>query len=174
MLGLLSFCSTTSQRPKGTQYRGSSDIKAGVDVAFAITCVKQEKTVSFQCFKNRFGEETRITIRPRLDDGGGFEVTSDPMILRQREAEAAVLGMIQGQPGISQSEIVKRAGLPVHKARSLLKIGEGTRWRTEQGPRGRLEYHALTADSSFSGFQYCRVEKLKSSNGEFSVIEGEV
>lgn len=161
-------------KAEGTQYRGSSDIKAGVDVAFAVTYDKQEKTPSLQCFKNRFGEETSITCKPKLDDGCGFEVTSDPMILQQREADAALLSIIQGQPGIIQSEIVKRAGLPVHKARSILKRGEGTRWQTEPGPRNSLEYHPLTADSSFSVLQPYSTEKLKRSNGEFRVIEGEV
>lgn len=161
-------------KAEGTQYRGSSDIKAGVDVAFAVSCDKEEGTISLQCFKNRFGEETRITIRPRLEDGGGFEVTSDPITLRQREADTAVLSIIQGQPGISQNEIVKRAGLPVHKARSILKRGEGTQWRSELGPRGRLEYHSLPADSSFSAFQPYSTENLRSSGEEFRVIEGEV
>ncbi len=161
-------------KAEGTQYRGSSDIKAGVDVAFAITSDKLEKTILLQCFKNRFGEETAITIKQKLDDGGGFEVTSDPLILRLHEAETAVLGIVQAQPGISQSEIVKLSGSPHHKVRSTLKQGEGKLWRTEQGPRGRLGYHPLTADSSFSAFQPYSTENLKSSTGEFGVIQGEL
>jgi hypothetical protein len=161
-------------KAEGTQYRGSSDIKAGVDIAFAITCEKQEKTVSFQCFKNRFGEETRITIKPKVDEGGAFEVTSDPMIVRQHDEERAVLGIVEAQPGIIQTQIVKQADLPVHKVLAILQRGEGTLWRTEKGPRGRLEYHPLTADSSFSAFQPYSTENLKSSSGEFNVIEGEI
>jgi len=161
-------------KAEGALFRGSSDIKAGVDVAFAISCDKGEKSVTLQCFKNRFGEETAITVKPKLDEGAGFEVTSDPLILRQREAELVVLRVIQGRPGISQTDVVKWANLPLHKVRSILEKGDGTQWRTERGPRNRLEYYPLAADLSFSTFQPYSTEKLKSSNEEFSVIEGEV
>ena len=161
-------------KAEGTQYRGSSDILAGVDLAFAVTCDKEKQLLTLQCFKNRFGEETAITIKPKLDDGGGFEVTSDPMILRQHEADTVVLRIIQAQPGINQSEILKRAGLPHHKALCTLKRGIEKLWRTKKGLRGRLEYYPLTVGSSFSAFQPYSTENLKSSSGEVSVIEGEV
>lgn len=161
-------------KAEGTQYRGSSDIKAGVDVAFAITHEKEQKVLTVQCFKNRFGEEIAITIKPKLDDGGGFEVTRDPALQREHDAEGVVLRIVQGQTGISQSQIVRLARLPVHKTRSILKRGEGKLWRTEHGPRGRLAYHPLSSDSSFSAFQPYSPEKLKSSSAELGVIEGEL
>jgi predicted ATP-dependent serine protease len=161
-------------KAEGTQYRGSSDIKAGVDVAFAVAYEKEQRVLTVQCFKNRFGEEVSMTIKPKLDDGGGFEVSQDPALQRVHEQEQVVLGIVRAEPGVSQSQIVKMAKLPSHKARSILKRGEGTLWRTEQGPRGRLGYYPLTSDSSFSAFQPYSSENLKSSHMELGVIEGEL
>jgi hypothetical protein len=161
-------------KAEGTQYRGSSDIKAGVDVAFAVTYAKEEETLTIQCFKNRFGEEPTITVKPQLDNGKPFEVTQDQALRQKHEAEQTLLTIIKGQPGVIQGEIVKMGGLPFQKARLILKRGEGALWRTEQGPRGRLEYYPLTSDSSFSALQPYSSEKLKSSSLESGVIEGEL
>jgi hypothetical protein len=161
-------------KAEGTQYRGSSDIKAGVDVAFAVTYEKEQKLLTVQCFKNRFGEEIAVTIKPKLEDRVGFEVSRDPALQRAHEEERVVLSIVQEEPGISQSQVVKLARLPVHKARSILKRGEGTLWRTEQGPRGRLQYSPIGKDSSFSAFQTYSTEKLKSSTEDLGVIEGEL
>jgi hypothetical protein len=53
-------------KAEGAQYRGSSDIKAGIDVGFSITYEKEQTTVTIQCFKNRFGEEATIRPGPRF------------------------------------------------------------------------------------------------------------
>jgi archaellum biogenesis ATPase FlaH len=161
-------------KAEGTQYRGSSDIKAGVDVAFAVTYEKEQKTLTIQCFKNRFGEEATITVKPQLDNGEAFEITQDQALRREHEAGQMLRKIIEGQPGVNQGEIVRMSGLPAHKARSILKRGEATLWQTEQGPRGRLDYHPLTSDSSFSAFQPYGPEKLKSSSEALNVIEGEL
>ena len=161
-------------KAEGTQYRGSSDIKAGVDVAFAVTYEKEQETLTIQCFKNRFGEEPAITVKPQLDNGNPFEVTQDQALRRKHEAEQMLLKIIEGQPGVNQGEIVGMGGLPVQKTRLILKRGVGRLWRTEQGPRGRLDYYSLTSDSSFSAFQPYSPEKLKSSSVELAVIEGEL
>jgi DnaB helicase-like protein/AAA domain-containing protein len=161
-------------KAEGTQYRGSSDIKAGVDVAFAVTYEKEQKTLTIQCFKNRFGEEPTITVKPQPGNGEAFEVTQDQALRREHEAGQMLRKIIEGQPGVNQGEIVRMSGLPAHKARSILKRGEGTLWRADQGPRGRLDYHPLTSDSSFSAFQPYSPEKLKRSSEERHLIEGEL
>lgn len=139
-------------KAEGTQYRGSSDIKAGVDMAFAVAYDKEQQVLTVQCFKNRYGEEIAVILKPRLEDGVGFEVSQDPLLQREHEEEKVVLQIVQGKPGITQSQILNLAGLPVHRARSILSRGEGTRWRTEKGPRGRLEYYPVTSDLSFFSF----------------------
>jgi DnaB-like helicase N terminal domain/AAA domain len=161
-------------KAEGTQYRGSSDIKAGVDVAFAVTHEKEQEALTIQCFKNRFGEESKITVRPKIDSGKLFEVTEDQTLKRGHEEEQMLCKIIESQPGLNQGEIVEKSGMPVHKARSILKRGEGSLWRTELGPRGRRDYHPLTSDSSFSAFPPYSPEKLKSSSvalsGELRVL----
>jgi len=161
-------------KAEGTQYRGSSDIKAGVDVAFAVAHERESGNVTVQCFKNRFGDEPSITVKPQFETGAGFEVTQDPALQRQHEEERVLLSIIEERPGVSQSQIVQQAGLPVHKVRSILKTGVGVLWRVEQGPRGRLGYHLLNSDPSSSAFQVYSTEKLKSSTEQLHIIEGEV
>jgi hypothetical protein len=140
-------------KAEGTQYRGSSDIKAGVDVAFAVIREKEPKTLTFQCFKNRFGEEPTITVKSLLEDGGGFEVTQDQALQREQEEEQMLWKIIEGQPGVNQSEIVEMGVLPVNKTRSTLKRGEGRLWQTELGPRGSLHYVPIRHDSSSSALR---------------------
>lgn len=153
-------------KAEGTQYRGSSDIKAGVDLAFAVNYEKQQEIISVQCFKNRFGADLVIAIRPRLGKGASFELTREPTLQREYEEAGIVLGVIQEQPGISQSQILQLAGLPIHKTRSILKSGERKLWRTAVGPHGRLDYHPLAAESSFSPIQPIVAEKLKGPGAE--------
>jgi hypothetical protein len=161
-------------KAEGTQYRGSSDIKAGVDVAFAVIYEKEQKTLTIQCFKNRFGEEPTMTVKPQLDNGEAFQVTEDQALRREHEAEQKLREIIKDRPGLNQGEIVEMSGLPVHKTRSIMKLGENRLWRTEPGPRGRLQYYPIEGDSSFSAFQPYSPEKLKSSCEELNVIEGEL
>jgi len=99
-------------KAEGTQYRGSSDIKAGVDVAFAVAHERESGNVTVQCFKNRFGDEPSITVKPQFETGAGFEVTQDPALQRQHEEERVLLSIIEERPGVSQSQIVQQAGLP--------------------------------------------------------------
>lgn len=161
-------------KAEGTQYRGSGDIKAGVDVAFAITYEKEEGTLRIQCFKNRFGEEPTITVKPQLENSEAFEVTQDRALRREHEAEETIHKIIEGQPGMNQTQIVQLGCLPLHRTRTILKRGDGTRWCTKQGQRGQLQYFPIMGDSSFSAFQPYSPEKLKSSAEGLGIIEGEL
>jgi hypothetical protein len=86
-------------KPKGdgSQYRGSSDIRAGVDVAFAVSAAASSldaeaaapgrsapaRLLKFACFKNRLAPEFALTLRPELADvappfwAAGLGVASD-------------------------------------------------------------------------------------------------
>jgi hypothetical protein len=161
-------------KAEGSPYRGSTDIKAGVDVALSVVSEKNQKTLTLKCFKNRFGEEIAVSIKPRLESGDGFEVSEDPALQRAHEEENVVLGIIRQEPGLSQEQVVKQSQLPLHKTRSILQRGEGSLWRIESGPRGRHSYYPLDSDPSFSDFQPYSPEKLKSSNEGTHEIEGEL
>jgi DnaB-like helicase N terminal domain/AAA domain len=161
-------------KAEGAQYRGSSDIKAGVDVAFALTYDREQKALTVQCFKNRFQEESTITVKPQLDNDVAFEVVQDQALQRECQANQTLRKVIEGRPGLNQGEIVEMGGLSVRKTRLILKQGEGILWRTELGPRGRLQYFPIGDDSSFSAFQPYSTENLKSSAEELRVIEGDL
>jgi len=160
-------------KAEGAHYRGSSDIKAGVDLGFAIAYDEDERIITVGCFKNRFGEEIRIALKPRFGTRAVFDVTSDPAFEHERQDEQTVRGIIAMQSHVSQSQIIEQAGLPAHKTRAILKRGEGTLWWSERGSRGRLDYDLIGTDSSFSAFQTYSSENLKSSSGELN-LEGEL
>ena len=83
-----------------------------MDVAFAVAHERESGNVTVQCFKNRFGDEPSITVKPQFETGAGFEVTQDPAFQRQHEEERVLLSIIEERPGVSQSQIVQQAGLP--------------------------------------------------------------
>jgi len=149
-------------------------IKAGVDLCFDITFDKAQQIITMECFKNRFGEEIKIALKPRLGRSAAFEVTSDPCLESDRKTERAVGEIIERRPGLSQGEIIEQADMPQHKTRAILKCGEGTLWRTEKTAHGRLNYYPLKQDSSFSAFQPYSPERLKSSVEGSGVREGMV
>jgi hypothetical protein len=161
-------------KPKneGARYRGTGDIKAGVDLCFDITFDKTQQIITMECFKNRFGEEIKIALKPQFGKNEVFKITSDPTFESDRTEERIVRGIIEKFSPLSQMEILEQAGLPKHKTRAILKRGEGTLWRSERAPRGRLDYYPLKPDASFSAFQPFNPEKLNSSPEGARVIEG--
>ena len=67
-----------------------------MDVAFAVAHERESGNVTVQCFKNRFGDEPSITVKPQFETGAGFEVTQDPALQRQHEEERVLLSSPQG------------------------------------------------------------------------------
>jgi hypothetical protein len=126
-------------KSEASRYRGSSDILGGVDVAFAVSRDRDAGLIKLQCFKSRFAAEFNVTLRPELDSRAGF-VLADPLAASREAADVEILRrLIATQPGLSQSEIVRQAGLPRHRCIHLLRREEGN-WRSEQGPRGAIRY----------------------------------
>jgi hypothetical protein len=68
-------------KASGTKYRGSTDILAAVDVAFAIdkNTQKDRIVLTLDCYKHRQVEEFDLTLRPDLENGR-FEVIDDPRL----------------------------------------------------------------------------------------------
>ena len=157
-----------------THYRGSSDIKAGVDLCFAVNHDRERNVISIECFKNRFGQETTLAVKPQIGNDDAFDVMQDEALLLEREIEQRLIGLIEREPGLSQSELLKLAGLPLHKGRRALQRGLRRLWRTEQGLHGRLSYYTIGPESTFSVFQSSSSEKLKSSSDQLQTIEGQL
>lgn len=135
-----------------SQYRGSSDIKAGVDVALAVSYDAERDQLAIGCFKNRFGVEFSLTVKPDLQGEAEFKVIEDPGEVLQREHVERLRELIVSTPGLNQSEVIKKSGLPKGRTDSLLKRNEGQLWITRPGPRNsRCYYAAATGEARETG-----------------------
>jgi hypothetical protein len=126
-----------------TKYRGSTDILAGVDVAYSIEVDKAHPgIIKLECFKNRFGEESSVTIQPMLQHGK-FVVVDDPAHKAWQDANRELQILIAAEPGLSQKQLIAKSGLPKHKAQQLLKAGHEKNWAVKRGGRKTLHYYPL-------------------------------
>jgi hypothetical protein len=124
-----------------SQYRGSTDILASVDVAFEITkkTSEHETVLTLSCFKHRFLEEAGLTSTFVLQEGAfqvlesGIKSGSSVFVEKIKEA-------IVNHPGITQADIIKRVGLPETRGRKILKQGDGTEWFSTRGAGKTLRY----------------------------------
>ena len=128
-----------------SQYRGSSDIKAGVDVALAVSYDAERDLLAIRCFKNRFGVEFSLTVKPDLQGEADFKLIEDPGEVLQRQHVERLREIIASTPGLNQSEVIKKSELPKGRADSLLKRYSGQLWVTQSGPRNALCYYAVGA-----------------------------
>jgi hypothetical protein len=126
-----------------SMYRGSSDIKAGVDVAYQITFDQGTGLVTVKCFKNRYAKEVSMTLRPDFDQSGNFIVTQAPEIVAKREQIEQLRELIEREPGLSQNAIVTRSGVPQHRAITLLRGEDGKLWEMRRGDKNARSYFPL-------------------------------
>jgi hypothetical protein len=126
-----------------SKFRGSTDIQAGVDMAFLIQ--RQEGgALRLSCFKNRFGQEFLLTIRPDFEGSGDFVLTASPVEAKQKEAEDRILKVIEQRPGVTQGEVVEATSLPRELVRTTLQRREGALWNAEKGLHNSTHYRART------------------------------
>jgi AAA domain len=130
---------------EASRYGGSSDILGGVDLAFALSRDRDAALLKLQCFKSRFASEFAITVRPELESTGDFALADAPEVSREAADIEALRRLIATQPGLSQRELVKRAGLPLHRGVQLLRKGERRTWRMEQGARKAICYFPVSS-----------------------------
>ncbi|MCL5287747.1 MAG: AAA family ATPase [Acidobacteria bacterium] len=132
-------------KPKGdgSHYRGSSDIRAGVDVAYAVSQDADAGLINFKCFKNRLAPEFALTLRPEIESNGDFAVVETPAASERNGELAKLQKLIEAQPGLTQSELVEQSGLARDRTIRLLKANEGKLWHTERGNGRALKYYPL-------------------------------
>jgi hypothetical protein len=133
-------------KSEASRYRGSSDILGGVDVAVAVSHDRDAGLIRLQCFKSRFAAEFAFTLRPELDAAGGFALADAPGVSREGADVEALRRVIATQPGLSQREVVRGAGLPRNRGIELLRREEGRVWRVERGPHGAALYYPPASD----------------------------
>ena len=131
--------------PKNDAYkfRGSTDILAAVDLAYSLSMNHKTGNLSLNCFKNRFGREFEMVLRPDLENADIVVIQSETGSKDTRELEA-LQKIIRATPGINQTEIVNKAGFPQKHCVDLLKKGlEKHWWSAKKGSRGATEFTVI-------------------------------
>jgi hypothetical protein len=131
----------TGKASTAQQYRGSSDIKASVDVAYLLESLSGNeegiKSLRLKAFKNRLilPETLRTEYRE-----GQFELSGERVLTNREIIER----IVEKNPGASKREIeepAKAAGVGQQRTRELLENGVNQEWLTvEVGARGRQSY----------------------------------
>ncbi len=131
----------TGKASTARQYRGSSDIKASVDVAYLLESLSGTeegiKSLRLKAFKNRLilPETLRIEYR-----GGQFELSGE----RVQTNREIIERIVEKHPGASKrdiEELAKAAGVSQQRIRELLESGVKDGWLdVEIGARGRRSY----------------------------------
>lgn len=133
----------------GSKYRGSSDILAAVDCAYALERVGGD-LLQLHRFKSRFSAETTITLRADLS-AGLFEVTDSPTTVERRDDLATIAQAITANPGITHNRLLGMLGMGRTRATNLLRANEGRLWRTESRERGALAYFPVSVSTGTTG-----------------------
>ncbi len=123
------------------QYRGSSDIKAAVDVAWVLESLSEPdagiRSLRLKAFKNRLTLPETVCIEYQ----DGLFVLSAQRAQTNREI---LERLIAEHPGASRGHMEKlaaAAGIPQKRTRALLDAAARDGWLSvERGPRGRLSY----------------------------------
>jgi len=149
-----------------SEYRGSSDILGGVDVAYTIKKSEGLNALNLKCIKSRFHMETDIPVEIVSDDTSMRFEDATLSIARSREKEEiqqmeAIKEIIQefelqNQKSPNQSELVNQVndklGISKHETRRLLIKGDGRFWKSEGGGKGKPIYYK-SLEATFPPFQ---------------------
>ncbi len=130
-------------KSESSRYRGSSDIHAGVDVAFSLAYDRDAGIVRLECFKNRLAEEFSLTLRPELESSGKFAVVESPAVMRRQAELERLSEIIATEPGLNGSQLVSRTGMNKNRLREFLRRGEGVWWRCEVAGNNSRCYYPL-------------------------------
>jgi len=131
-----------------SKYRGSSDILAGVDMAFSVSQDRQARLIHVRVIKSRFTQEFSLSLRPDFDESGDFVVTEAPSVAREREEVDRLRQIIASEPGLAQQQITEKCGLAKGRARRLLLRYQGKWWRVEPGEHNSKHYYALEGQAA--------------------------
>jgi hypothetical protein len=125
-----------------SKYRGSSDILAGVDMAYTLEA--DQGQLKLNRFKNRFGSERLFTIAADFA-AGKFTLTDSGAAVERREDLAVLRDIIERNPGLSQNKILQLAGLQRTRGHELLTKHTGVLWEMRDGPHSSRLYFLKTA-----------------------------
>jgi len=126
-------------KSESSEYRGSSDILGGVDIAYTIKKSEDDPPVlTLKCIKSRFYSERDITVEVIADDTSlRFEIVQNPDIEDLKTLHDLIAEFKDSMDDLpNQSKIVDKAendfGFKRLKTLKLLKKGEGKFWHSKQ------------------------------------------
>jgi 5S rRNA maturation endonuclease (ribonuclease M5) len=149
-----------------SEYRGSSDILGGVDMAYTIKKSEGLYVLNLKCIKSRFQMEKDIPVEIVSDDVSLRFEDATLRIVQAKEKEEletmeAIRGVIQefqdqhDKPP-NQSELIalvnEKLGISKHDTRPLLIKGKDTFWKSEGGGIGKPIFYK-TFETTFPPFQ---------------------
>jgi hypothetical protein len=131
-------------KTRGSQYRGSTDILAGVDAAFELHREKGkgDPTFTLRCFKHRLIQETTTTIRLNLQKGC-FEALGDLSNAISPDVVEKIQAVIASNYRITQKDLLRKADLPETSGRKILQQGDGIHWVSKRGDGTTLHYRLM-------------------------------
>jgi hypothetical protein len=121
-------------------YRGSSDIGAGVDIAMRMI-QETEGALTLKSSKTRYGPPWEITLKFDLACGG-FETISNPGLQKAKAEFSEIAEHIRTHPGTSKDEVEKafKGKLSQRRVREILVAGAMRHdWKIKIGEHGRKE-----------------------------------
>lgn len=130
-------------KTQNSQYRGSTDILAGVDGAFELRKEKSKNDtiLSLTCFKHRRIQETTIKIRPNWQKGCFEVLDGDGSNSISSAVVDKIKSVIARHRGISQKDLLEQAELPETNGRKILQQGDRVHWRAKRGKGTTLCYY---------------------------------
>jgi AAA domain len=137
----------TGKSHSSKEYRGSSDLKAAVDMAYTVEAKESRgrlHRLRLICFKSRFAPRNNFGLE--FKSGEGFSLVQSASEHEQRDMTAILSGVIEQNQGITQKgiiELTKAEGLPKNAVLRCLKAGGP--WREEKGKGRTLHYYPVQA-----------------------------
>jgi hypothetical protein len=119
-------------------YRGSSEIAAACDIGFSIE--KKKSKIGYDlildCFKSRFNPEAQLKFH--FDAERKLILPSELPIMNTDEQK--LYDAIQKAPGFRGAVYSTMTGINENSTSSLLKSGDGVKWRSEKVGKSILWY----------------------------------
>jgi len=126
-----------------SQYRGSTDILAGVDAAFELHKEKNKNDTIFslKCFKHRVIPATTIKIRLNLQKERFELLDDDPSNAIPPAVIDKIQAVIADNRRITQQDLLQKAELAETNGRRILQEGDGIHWVSKRGKGSTLHYY---------------------------------
>jgi hypothetical protein len=134
-------------KAEASQYRGSSDIQAGVDISLMLHKDEKRGLLTLSTTKNRLGLPVKITLKLDLQSGG-FIVTEDPAQELATQQIESVRSVIEQRPGLCQDEVIRKlkGSVPSRRVREILLKNRGRIWHCRTGPNNRMDFYPGPAE----------------------------